>query len=89
VTTDEARNKIDDLRKDDDRHRGQLDVLLRETRRKKAGWTEDEIEYWLHPALHLMLGGLSNLSSRMTNLEDMVLRAMEGTDKPSEGWSSE
>jgi len=89
VTTDEARNKIDDLRKEDDRHRGQLDVLLRETRRKKAGWTEDEIEYSLHPALHLMLGGLSNLSARMTNLEDMVLRAMEGTDKPSEGWSSE
>ena len=86
MTADGERSKIDDLRKEDEQRRGQLDAIFMEARQKKGGWTEDEIEYWLHPALHIMLRELGNLSARMANLEDMVLRAMEGAGGSMKEW---
>lgn len=74
------------LRRRAERTIGDLDELLRDVRRQKGQWTEAEVEYWLHPALHRMLGAIIGLAERMTNLEDMVLRAARAEGTMGERW---
>lgn len=75
-------NQINRLRARTADHLGQLDTRLHEARTSKGSWTEDEIEYWLHPALHLIFITLLSLQERLTNLEDYVVRATEGVGTP-------
>lgn len=75
---DSTEDQIDRLRAQTADHMRQIDTRLQEARTSKGSWTEDEVEYWLHPALHLIFVTLASLNERLTNLEDYVVRAGEG-----------
>jgi hypothetical protein len=74
---DESRDKFRRLREQEERHIHDLDRLLSAARGRREPCDEEDIDYRLHPALHLLLGAISNIDQRMINLEDMVLRLAE------------
>jgi hypothetical protein len=75
---DSAEDQINRLRDSTAKQIRQLDLLLQEARTYKETVTENDVEYWLRPALHLVFVALSSLNHRLTNLEDYVVRAVEG-----------
>jgi hypothetical protein len=73
-STEDQINRLRDVTADQMK---QLYRNLEEARTRKETVTENEVEYWLRPTLHLIFVTLSGLSERLSNLEDYVVRAVE------------